>query len=96
MVVATFMSATAEVQTIPADPGVASTYRPMHVLRIRASEYLKGSGPREFTVEVLDRSYGIDHEREVYSGYLTQEAALTRRHQIYWSAATPSGTTAMG
>ena len=82
VVVATFMSATAEVQTIPADPGVASTYRPMHVLRFRASEYLKGSGPREFTVEVLDRSYGIDHEREVYSGYLTQEAALTAASDI--------------
>ena len=76
VVVATFLSATAGVQTIPGEPGVASTYRPMHVLRFRASEYLKGAGPTEFTVEVLDRSYGIYHGGEVYSGYRTQEAAM--------------------
>ena len=82
VVVATFLSATVGVQTIPGAPGVASTYRPMHVLRFRASECLKGTGPTEFTVEVLDRSYGIDHEGEVYSGYLIQAAALTAASDI--------------
>jgi len=77
IVVASFVSATAAVQTVPGDPGVAATYRPMQVLTFRASEYLKGTGPTQFTVEVLDSSYSYEQAGEVYSGYLTQEAAMT-------------------
>ena len=76
IVVASFLSATAAVQTLPGDPGVAATYRPMQVLRFRASEYLSGTGPNEFTVEVLDDSYGIQIGGGLYTGYLTKEAAM--------------------
>ena len=53
IVVATLISATAATETISGTP---THYRPMHILQFRASQYLKGSGPTEFTVEVADRS----------------------------------------
>ncbi len=90
IVVASFLSATAAVQTLPGDPGVAATYRPMQVLRFRASEYLSGTGPNEFTVEVLDDSYGIQIGGGLYTGYLTREAAmaaasaLVTQHNSTW------------
>ena len=72
IVIANFVSATAAVETLPPEtPG----YRPMHVLRFRASEYLKGTGPSEFTVEVVDHS--PEWHRERRNGvYATEAEAL--------------------
>ena len=53
IVVASLLSIIAGTEVIAETP---TYYRPKHVLRFRADEYLKGSGPSEFTVEVLDRS----------------------------------------
>ena len=75
------MSAEAAVQTVPGDPGVASTYLPKQVLRFRASEYLKGTGPTQFTVEVVDEG-GIYTDEELYAGYLTEAAARTAATEI--------------
>ena len=82
IVVATFDSATAAVQTIPGESGVAPTYRPIHVLNFRATEYLKGTGPTEFTVEVLDDSYGIETNGNLYKGYLTEAEAKAAATQL--------------
>ena len=82
IVVASLVSATAAVQTIPGDPGVASTFRPMQVLRFRANQYLKGEGPAELTVEVLDSSYGIEIRGNLYSGYLTEVEAMEAAQKI--------------
>ena len=38
---------------------------------------MKGIGPYEFTVKVLDRSYAIDIGGVLYSGYLTEADAMT-------------------
>ncbi len=51
IVVATFVSATPGVRTKSHTPGVTS-YMPVQVLQFQGSEYLKGTGPTEFTVEV--------------------------------------------
>ena len=74
IVIANFVSATAAVETLPPEtPG----YRPMHVLRFRASEYLKGTGLSEFTVEVVDHS--PEWHRERRNGvYATEAEALVR------------------
>ena len=50
IVVATLQSATAAVEQ------AGEAYRPMHVLTFRSSEYLKGTGPQSFAVEVPDTS----------------------------------------
>ena len=62
IVVATLQSITAGTETVPGTP---TQYIPKHILMFQASQYLKGSGPTEFTVEVADRSkdgrkYGIE------------------------------------
>ena len=68
IVVANFVSATAGVDTYEGPP---AAYLPMHTLQFRASQYLKGTGPTEFTVEVLD--YG---PHTPLSGYLNREFVL--------------------
>ena len=79
IVVATLQTATAAVQTVPSETDEAPTYLPMEVLTFQASEYLKGTGPTTFTVEVLDNRPGIysDHYNETYAGYLTSAEAQT-------------------
>ena len=77
IVVASLVSVTAGVQTIPGKPGVAPTYRPMQTLSFRATEYLKGTGPAEFSVEVLDSSRSIHTHGDLYEGYLTEAEAMT-------------------
>ena len=74
IVVASLVSAKAAVHTVPGDPGVASTYLPKQVLRFRASEYLKGTGPNELTVEVVDEGE-IFTNGELHKGYLTEAQA---------------------
>ena len=68
IVVANFVSATAGVDTYEGPP---PAYLPMHTLQFRASQYLKGTGPTEFTVEVLD--YG---PHTPLSGYLNRDYVL--------------------
>ena len=70
VVVATFVSATASTETVSSDSGGSPTYLPVQVLRFRASEYLKGTGPTEFVVEVRVQ------ERD-YDGHSTEAAALS-------------------
>ena len=82
IVVASFVSATAGVQTVPGGIGVSPTFRPMQVLTFRASEYLKGTGPAIFTVEVLDGRTAIYTEGNMYEGYLTSDAAMTEARQL--------------
>ena len=52
IVVASLQSVTAATETISSGAGVASTYRPLQQLKFKAHEYLKGTGPQEFVVEV--------------------------------------------
>ena len=61
---ATLQSATAAVETLPSEPGVASTYQAVQELRFTVHEYLKGSGPTALLVVVR----GAD-------GYPTEAAA---------------------
>ena len=49
---ATLQSATAAVETLPGDPGEASTYQAVQELRFTVHEYLKGSGPTSLLVVV--------------------------------------------
>ena len=49
---ALLQSATAAVETVPSDPGVAPTYRPVQELRFTVHEYLKGTGPAALLVVV--------------------------------------------
>ena len=49
---ASLMSAAADTEPVPSDPGVAPTYRPVEVLTFQVHEYLKGSGPGEVEVRV--------------------------------------------
>ncbi len=76
IVVASFVTASPGVQTIPGDSGVAPTYRPAQILSFQANQYLKGTGPNEFRVEVLDDSYGVDVNGNLYRGYLTEAEAM--------------------
>ena len=82
VVIASFVSATAAVETLPRTPVV---YRPMHILQFKAIEYLKGSGPSDFTVEVTDNgTNGMD----VYGwtdkaiGYFDSKRALARAKEL--------------
>ena len=72
IVLANYVSTTAAVETVPTDPPL---YRPMHVLRFRVSEYLKGTGPNEITIEVTDTG-PLLQQLERQKEYATQEEAL--------------------
>ena len=49
---ASLLSAIAETETVPSDPGVAPTYRAVQELRFTTHEYLKGTGPAQVDVVV--------------------------------------------
>ena len=72
IIVASHLSTTAAVETVPTDPPL---YRPMHVLKFRVSEYLKGTGPNEITIEVPDTTPPLPGGRA--KEYATQEEALS-------------------
>ena len=76
IVVASFVSARAATQTVSGGLLRQSTYYPVQVLTFRASEYLKGTGPTNFTVEVVDDRPTGGVEGVFYDGHLTQAAAL--------------------
>ena len=53
VVMASLLSATAGIETVPGDgEGATATYRPVHELRFTVREYLEGSGPNEILVVV--------------------------------------------
>ena len=74
IVVATLASVSASTESVPGDSGGSIKYRPLHVLQFRANQYLKGTGPNEFEVEIRVQP-GLADARD-YSGYSTEAAAL--------------------
>ena len=82
IVAASLESVRAGVQTVPGESGTTSTYRPMQVLRFHDTEYLKGSGPNEFNVEVLDDGEPIYTDGDPYDGYLTEAEAQAAATEI--------------
>ncbi len=87
IVVATHVSTTAGVETVATTP---PAYRPMHILTFRASEYLKGTGSTEFTVEVPDTSptHLLDRAA-LYSTYaeaIASAAMTVENHNSKWDA----------
>lgn len=81
IVVATFASASAGIETVPGDPGVAATYLPKQTLNFTAIEYLKGTGPANFEVKVVDPGPVYD-EGDLYEGYLTAAAAQAESDKL--------------
>ncbi len=87
IVLANHMSTTAAVETVPTDPPL---YRPMHVLKFRVSEYLKGTGPNEITIEVPDTTPLLPVPRA--KEYATSEEALSvataliQNHNANWDS----------
>ena len=49
---ASLLSAISSTETVPSDPGVSPTYRPVQELRFTTHEYLKGTGPTQLVVVV--------------------------------------------
>ena len=83
VVVATFRSVAAGTETMPAPEGEEPTYRPVLTMTFRATEYLKGTGPSEFPVEMRSagyEEYRIDGQR--YRGYLTEADALAEATRL--------------
>ena len=85
IVLAEFVSATAAVKTIPGKPNQQPTYRPAMTLTFTATEYLKGSGPNTFSVELWDKT-GWNEEYlengQRYAGYLTEAKALAEAQAL--------------
>ena len=72
---ATLQSATAAVETLPSDPGVASTYQAVQELRFTVHEYLKGSGPTALLVVVRGgHGYLTEAEARDYADYASAGA----------------------
>ncbi len=75
---ATLQSATAAVETLPSDPGVASTYQAVQELRFTVHEYLKGSGPTALLVVVRGgHGYLTEPEAREYADYRVQARVTT-------------------
>ena len=90
---ASLLSATAGTETVPSDPGVAPTYRALQVLRFRAHEYLKGTGPEETVVVVRsDHSYLTEAQaRQAATAAMSQRNTAWdgRQGVLFLSALTP-------
>ena len=77
IVLANFVSVAAGTETVPCAEGELPTYRRTMTLNFRAVEYLKGTGPTNFKIEIRDiggEQYWDGGER--YNGYLTESKAL--------------------
>ena len=62
---ASMASASTGTESVPSDPGVAPTYRPVQSLRFTVHEYLRGSGPTQISVVVRDENtYATDAEAQ--------------------------------
>ena len=82
IVLANFVSVAAGTETIR-KAGEQPTYRPTITLTFNAVEYLKGSGPNTFSVELSAigrEQYWENGER--YNGYLTKAKALEEAHRL--------------
>ena len=76
---ASLLSAAAGVETVPSDPGVNPTYRPVQELKFRIHEYLEGSGPAESVVVVPgDHTYMTEAEAR-----RSAEAAVSQRNTAW-------------
>ena len=77
IVLASFLSVAPGTETMSAAEGEEPTYRPVLTMNFRAMEYLKGTGPNEFYVELQSEGYeSYQIDGQYYRGYLTQAAAL--------------------
>ena len=75
---ATLQSATAAVETLPGEPGVASTYQAVQELRFTVHEYLKGSGATSLLVVVRGgHGYLSETEAREYADYQLQARVTT-------------------
>ncbi len=75
---ATLQSATAAVETLPSDPGVAPTYQAVQELRFSVHEYLKGSGSTELLVVVRGgHGYQTEAEARDFADYQVQARVTT-------------------
>ena len=75
---ATLQSATAAVETLPGDPGVAPTYQAVQELRFTAHEYLKGSGATSLLVVVRGgHGYVTEAEARDFAAWTVQARATT-------------------
>ena len=75
---ATLQSATAAVETLPGDPGVASTYQAVQEVRFTVHEYLKGSGPTALLVVVRGgHGYLTEAEAQDFADYQVQARVTT-------------------
>ena len=75
---ATLQSATAAVETLPSDPGVAPTYQAVQELRFTVHEYLKGSGVTSLLVVVRGgHGYQTEAEARDFADYQVQARVTT-------------------
>ncbi len=78
IVLAQFVAAAPAVARVPGRGYQQPTYRPALALTFTATEYLKGTGPNTFSVELWNDGWGMYWDNgEYYSGYLTEARALT-------------------
>ena len=71
-------SATSSIETVPGDPGIAPTYRALHLLRFAVHEYLKGEGPNEIVVMVRGRhTHLTQSEARVFADLKLQQRNTT-------------------
>ena len=83
VVVATFQSVAAGTETMSAPEGEQATYRPVLTMTFQATEYLKGTGPGDFTVELRGVGYEVYRVGgQYYRGYLTQADALAEATRL--------------
>ena len=76
---ASLLSAAAGVETVPSDPGVNPTYRPVQELKFRIHEYLEGSGSAELVVVVPgDHTYMTEAEARQ-----SAETAVSQRNTAW-------------
>ena len=75
---ATLQSATAAVETLPSNPGVAPTYLAVQELRFTVHEYLKGSGPTDLLVVVRSRHANpVEAEARDFAEWAVQARVTT-------------------
>ena len=71
-------SATSSIETVPGNPGIAPTYRALHLLRFAVHEYLKGNGPSEIVVMVRGRhTHLTQSEARVFADLKLQQRNTT-------------------
>ena len=75
---ASLVSATPSIEVVPGDPGIAPTYRALHLLSFAVHEYLKGNGPNEIVVMVRGRhTHLTQSEARVFADLKLQQRNTT-------------------